>query len=142
MLGYFSMCGIVWYHSECQMEGGSGNDMSLQRQGVLKQAMICWFYTKTGLAQSENVFQDHLVNFVCFSIILGKMLFDSAETGQHFIIISLSMVSAKQNRGRTEIMQHLNRVGSRQGYRSLKVVPGRKVVAEMEGILVGVISTV
>ena len=31
MLGYFSMYGIVWYHSECQIEGGSGNDMSLQR---------------------------------------------------------------------------------------------------------------
>lgn len=52
------------------------------------------------------------------------------------------MVSAKQNRGRTEIKWHLNQVGSRQGYRSLKVVPARKVVAEMEGILVGVISTV
>ena len=70
------------------------------------------------------------------------MLFDSAETWRHFIIISLSMVSAKQNRGRTEVMWHLKRVGSRQGYRSLTVAPGRKVIAEMEGILVGVISTV
>lgn len=52
------------------------------------------------------------------------------------------MVSAEQNRGRTEIIWHLNRVGARQGSRSLKVVPGRKVVAEMEGIPVGVISTV
>lgn len=31
MLGYFSMYSIVWYRSECQMAGRSGNDMSLQR---------------------------------------------------------------------------------------------------------------
>jgi hypothetical protein len=52
---------------------------------------------------------------------------------------SVSVVPAKQSCGGWEIIWHLNQVGSRQGYRSLKSCTWEKIIAEMEGILVAMI---
>lgn len=51
----------------------------------------------------------------------------------------VAVIPAKQSRGGREIIWHLDQVGSRQGYRSLKSCTWEKIIAEMEGILGAVI---
>ena len=67
-------------------------------------------------------------------------MFDSTENGRYFIIISLSTVPGKQSSCGTEIMCHLNQLRCAVGFGSLKSCIWEERIAEIDGVLVGVIT--